>query len=129
MEDISFFIAQIAAVLFLAVGVGYLFNSKHYRRMMTELVKDPASLYSSGPLAIVLGMFIIRYHNIWEADWTVLITLIGWIALIKGVLILAVPDFFVNKTRAALKIKNFEMLVGWICLILGLAFGYFGFLI
>lgn len=129
MEDISVFIAQIAAVLFLSVGIGYLLNAKHYRKMMSDLVKNPASLYTSAMVAIVLGMFIVRYHNFWEADWTVLITLIGWGAIIEGVLILAFPGFFVNKTKAFLKMNNFEMVIGWLSLILGAIFAYFGFFV
>jgi len=34
--------------------------------------------------AIVIGLLNILFHNIWEDDWRLLITLIGWLALFIG---------------------------------------------
>jgi hypothetical protein len=38
----------------------------------------------SGVLMFVAGLAIVRAHNRWCADWTVLVTLSGWLALALG---------------------------------------------
>jgi hypothetical protein len=42
-------------------------------------------VYLSGVLTFVAGLAIIRAHNRWAPDWTVLITLTGWLALLLGI--------------------------------------------
>jgi NADPH:quinone reductase-like Zn-dependent oxidoreductase len=45
----------------------------------------PPVVYLSGVLMFVAGLAIVRVHNQWRTDWTVLVTLSGWFALALGV--------------------------------------------
>jgi len=44
----------------------------------------PPVVYLSGVLMFVAGLAIVRAHNHWAADWTVLVTLSGWFFLGLG---------------------------------------------
>jgi hypothetical protein len=44
----------------------------------------PPVVYLSGTLIFVGGLAIVRAHNHWARDWTVLVTLSGWFALALG---------------------------------------------
>jgi hypothetical protein len=44
----------------------------------------PPVVYLSGVLMFVGGLAIVRAHNFWVRDWTVLITLSGWFFLALG---------------------------------------------
>jgi len=44
----------------------------------------PPVVYLSGVLMFVAGLAIVRAHNHWAKDWTVLITLTGWFFLVLG---------------------------------------------
>ena len=44
----------------------------------------PPVVYLSGVLMFVGGLAIVRAHNHWARDWTVLITLSGWFGLTLG---------------------------------------------
>jgi hypothetical protein len=44
----------------------------------------PPVVYLSGVLMFVGGLAIVRAHNSWARDWTVLVTLSGWFALLLG---------------------------------------------
>src|SRR5262245_2099819 len=46
----------------------------------------PPVVYLSGVLMFVAGLAIVRAHNIWARDWTVLVTLSGWFFLALGLL-------------------------------------------
>jgi len=45
----------------------------------------PPVVYLSGVLMFVGGLAIVRAHNHWVRDWTVLVTLSGWFFLALGV--------------------------------------------
>ena len=44
----------------------------------------PPVVYLSGTLMFVGGLAIVRAHNRWTRDWTVLVTLTGWFFLVLG---------------------------------------------
>ena len=44
----------------------------------------PPVVYLSGVLMFVAGLAVVRAHNAWARDWTVLITLSGWLILVLG---------------------------------------------
>lgn len=41
-------------------------------------------VYLNGLLLFTGGLALIRSHNKWTIEWTILITLIGWLSLILG---------------------------------------------
>ena len=41
-------------------------------------------VYLNGTLLFVAGLAIIRAHNHWTRGWPVLVTLVGWVALLGG---------------------------------------------
>jgi uncharacterized membrane protein HdeD (DUF308 family) len=44
----------------------------------------PPVIYLSGVLMFVAGLAVVREHNVWARNWTVLITLSGWCFLALG---------------------------------------------
>ena len=48
--------------------------------------QTPTGVYLSGALFFVGGLAIVRVHNRWATDWTVLVTLSGWVFLLLGLL-------------------------------------------
>jgi len=120
-------IARSLAVIYLAVAAGAFSRKNYFSDIMSGLSSNMALLYLSGLLATLIGIVIIHAHNAWTADWTVLITIVGWAALIKGVVIVACPDFF--RARLAFwSLPIINRILPWLCLALGALFAYCGFL-
>ena len=46
----------------------------------------PPVVYLSGVLMFVGGLAVVRAHNHWARNWTVLVTLSGWFFLVLGLL-------------------------------------------
>jgi hypothetical protein len=44
----------------------------------------PPVVYLSGTLMFVGGLAVVRMHNRWKRNWTVLVTLSGWFFLVLG---------------------------------------------
>jgi hypothetical protein len=68
-------------------------------------------IYVSGFLTLTVGYLLVTFHNIWVKDWPVIITVIGWIALVKGISLLVLPQVYVRicnalKTRKTLLIAE-----------------------
>ncbi len=94
--------------------------------MVDDMLKNDATIYLGGLFAVTIGYFMVSLHNVWSQDWTVLVTILGWTALVKGVLILAFPKSMMTFTKKVTKLKHLNV-VGFGLLAFGLAFAYWGF--
>jgi hypothetical protein len=87
----SIFLAKLIGPLLVAIGVAMIFNADTLRAMAQEFLKSYALIYLSGLLALTAGLAIVNTHNEWTADWRAAITLIGWLAVIGGVIRIVFP--------------------------------------
>ena len=46
--------------------------------------QNPPDIYLSGIIMFVAGLALVQAHNVWEKNWTALITLAGWFLLLLG---------------------------------------------
>lgn len=125
--EASIFIARIFGLCYLIMGIGLIFNHKAYQRMMDDFCKNAAMVFLSGLFALVVGIVIILLHNIWVANWTVMITIIGWGGFIKGVWMLVFPDSVSKFMQVYQKNKNMMMVHSIIALLFGVVLTFFGF--
>lgn len=124
----SIFLARLIGPLFLLVGLGILFNRSHYRELMRDFLEDSSLYYFSGVLALLTGIAIVQFHNVWELRWPVVITVIGWLSVVKGVVRILLPE---KGAEYAGQILNSDgLLIGGAIVLLGLgaSLGYQGFL-
>ena len=121
------FIAQIIGLLFGIVAVGVLINTAIYRRMVEEFTESPALCYLGGILALFFGLFILNFNNAWTTDWTVIITIIGWLSVVKGVLLIVFPKVYLNFSNWMRMGDAMMRYIGIIYLLLGLFLTFKGF--
>jgi hypothetical protein len=94
MSDAHIF--QLIGLAYVAMGLGGLFSKGSYRRLIEGFVDSPALLFLTGIMTLILGFVLVAYHNVWVMGWTVIITIFGWLALIKGMMILIFPGFYAS---------------------------------
>ena len=70
----SIFLAQLLGPCFLVMGVGLMLNADGYRAMAREFLKSRPLIYLAGLLAIAPGLAVVLVHNVWTADWRVIIS-------------------------------------------------------
>ena len=91
--ELSIVIARIIGIVYLSFGIGLILSNRYYKREVINLYDDASYILFIGILASIIGSLIITYHNIWEWNWRVLVTIYGWLALIEGILVLIFPRF------------------------------------
>ena len=123
--ELSFLVAKIISVIYITSGIAVLIGTLDFNKLVDEFEKSPALTYFSGAFAIIIGMLLVHHHNSWTNNWTIIITIICWLFLIGGVLVVVIP-----KSLSFYK-KYFKIsrLWGLVMILFGLVIGYFGFII
>ncbi len=122
--ELSILVAKILALFYIAYGIGIFSGKVNIGKMMKSLEDSQGLSLVLGMLLLILGALLVNAHNIWVKDWTVLITIIAWAALIKGFLFITAPQALLSLKGIY---KNVKPSWGLGVIALGLLFGYFGF--
>jgi hypothetical protein len=124
----SVFLARLIGPVMLVVGLAVFANQRAFRDMAEEFLASPALLFLSGLLIMPMGLAIVLTHNIWTADWRVLITLFGWLNAIGGAVRLLAPAWVMRTGLVMLRRPYFVPVAAVIWVVLGSLFCLFGFL-
>jgi len=127
MEN-SILIAQVIGPIYLAIGIGLLTNASYYDQVYKEFLKGGALLYFGAVMALIFGSFLVAVHNVWVQSWEVLITIIAWGALIKGVLLAVFPEASL-RTFNSWNMSSWRQVGGVIVIIFGGVFLYYGYIV
>ena len=103
--NISITLAQILGPLFLIVGLGVLMNLGLYQKMIKDYIKSSGLIYLGGFMSLIFGILIVHFHNIWILGWPVLITIFGWLGVLKGMGFIMFPKSMCKLSENAIKGK------------------------
>ncbi|CAM1342744.1 conserved membrane hypothetical protein [Tenacibaculum aestuarii] len=81
------------------------FNPKRVKQIVDNL-KDARFLIILSLFAIIIGLLNVLAHNIWEPNIKLVVTLFGWLALIKGIILFTFP----KQTISLLKQTNLKFI-------------------
>ena len=71
----------------------------------------PPVVYLSGILMFVGGLAVVRAHNNWRPDWTVLVTLSGWFGVVLGLFRMFAAEQY-QRGSASTSTRTFMILEG-----------------
>jgi len=123
--ELSIFLADIIGLSLIIISLSLLLYPRNIKIMFDSQENDK-DMFFTGIISLVLGIYIILVHNVWIRDWQIIITVLGWAILVKGIFRLFLPDSVRNITKKMEKSQWISpLLVGLV--ILGCVLIYFGF--
>jgi hypothetical protein len=123
----SIFLARLIGPVMTLVGISLLMNETAFRKMAMEFLRSPALIFFSGMILMPAGLAIVLSHNVWVLNWPVIITLLGWIAVISGALRVFAPDRALKIGKKAIASKEITTVSAAFWLVIGAVLCYFGF--
>jgi hypothetical protein len=123
----SIFLAKLIGPVALVTAISLFMNTTAYRAMAQEFLRSPALIYLSGLLTMTAGVAILLTHNVWVANWPVLITIFGWLATIGGAARIALPEQVRTIGEAMLRKPMAMNIGGAIWLAIGVLLCFFGY--
>jgi hypothetical protein len=128
MSRQTIFLARLFGLFMIVVALWMLVDEPGLRAIIDALVQDrPATLLLS-LICLGSGLAVVLGHQVWSGGIApVLVTVLGWILLIRGVLLLFLPPNLLGSLANALAGPAWLYPVGIVALGLGLILTYAGF--
>jgi len=113
------YIARFAGRVFIVIGVGILANLSFYSGMVAEAVRSPTLIYIAGILSLTAGLAILGAYRAWTADWRVVVTILGWLCVIGGIIRVVLPRLTASLATTIYSTTTPMAIAGIVALVLG----------
>src|SRR5262245_46227149 len=127
----STIIARLMGPVLLFMGIGAVIGllgkfPEAYIDVLREMNNQSATIIL-GMFALLAGLAIVNAHNLWVPDRRVIITILGWLAVVRGALSLLFPNRMYGIGETILASRSVTMIGAVIVLVLGGILSWMGY--
>ena len=129
MSPSTIFLSRLIGLYCILVALSMITRRQATLESVTAILHNPSMIFIVGIITLAGGLAMVLAHNIWSGGaLAVVVTLVGWIALIKGLFFLFLPSeveagFFLQQ----LHYQELFYFYGAVSLVLGVYLTYGGF--
>lgn len=95
-------LARIFGLFLTLFAIGVLFNREHIRKAVKDIAEHDGLQIPAALFPMLVGCYLIIVHNIWAWNWSLVLTLFGWLIFLAG----AFRCLFVSQWVSMLKKLN-----------------------
>jgi hypothetical protein len=96
MVESAIYIARVMGPFLIILGIWFLFCQDFLTKLRISGEKAQGILYLGGVLNLLIGLLIIVAYNVWEMNIFLVVTLLGWFAVLRGIYMLFMPANFLG---------------------------------
>ncbi|MEY3026526.1 MAG: hypothetical protein RLZZ238_1423 [Planctomycetota bacterium] len=89
----------IVSCALIVVGTSLLTRARFWVAAVQTNATHPLVPFLAGLYSLLAGLVVVLTHNMWVADARVIVTVLGWIALAVGVILLLAPETYAALLR------------------------------
>lgn len=124
----SIYLAKLMGPVIAVAGLGFLVNRPAVIAMAEDFVNSRSMIFMSGIFALIGGLAIVNAHNVWVADWPVIITIFGWLAIVGGIVRMTMPELTRSIASKMMGYTQFLTVEAILLIALGAWLSYVGYL-
>ncbi|HXY11029.1 MAG TPA: hypothetical protein VEI52_24565 [Terriglobales bacterium] len=129
MSSRTLFLSRLVGLYCILVALSMMTRRQLTVETVTALLHNPSLMLTLGIITLTAGLAMALAHNVWSGSaLAVVVTLVGWITLIKSLLFLFLPpEMEAGLFLGQLHYQQLFYLYGTISLVLGVYLTYSGF--
>lgn len=126
--DTTFIAARIIGPLLVVAGVMLITQTHRMMAALSSFMLNEASLMLGGIGALIGGLTLLILHNRYDSITAIIVSVIGWAATAKGVVILLVPTLITTGAEFVSDTPNVMPIAGCVMALLGVWLAYTGYI-
>jgi hypothetical protein len=128
MSPLTTFLSRLIGLFCIIISVSMVAHRHATVETVTALVHNPPLLLIVAVIGLIAGLAIVLGHSIWSGSvLPVIVTLVGWLILIKGLLFLLIPPQAAVALFERLRYDQFFFAYAAVSFVIGVYLTYGGF--
>lgn len=125
--EISKFLSKVIGLYEIIISLAMLIHMNQFAADIQRMMNNGSLMIYIGCVTVIMGLLLVVSHNIWQWQWRVLVTIVSWIVLLKGISILLFPHVLDQITLQFITNSYFAYSVVIVDFLFGILLCYFGF--
>lgn len=107
MNETTLFLSRLIGPIMMVLAVGVMANHNFYKKVYVELEKSPLPILFGGVTMLAVGILIVMNHNFWTSAPEIIVSLVGLVAILKGLFWLLIPSVPMKVAKNVMQSKVF----------------------
>ncbi len=124
--ELTLFLAKVIGLYLIIMGLYLLIRPDQLKKVVADFAANAGLQSFGGIFSLILGLLIVVSHNVWIWNWPVIITIFGYLGILKGICRLFCSEW---DKKMMEKMGKSELFIysGVIWILIGLFLAYQGF--
>jgi hypothetical protein len=96
MNEHGYWLAKLFGPYLTVLGIWMIFYHENLSRTYASIRAMPYLMYVRSSVNILFGLYAISLYNLWDGNLFLLVTLLGWAFLFRGLITLFIPKFAIK---------------------------------
>lgn len=118
--------ARVLGPFFVIVGITTVARSSEMRSLLTGFESSPVWAWVTGAFILMGGLIIVGLHQYWRGAAAIIVSAMGWLLTVRGLLLLAFPKAFMAAADATIGMAAMWSTVSALLAVAGLFLSYVG---
>lgn len=127
-QDETYVAARIIGPLLIATGIAAIAQPERMMAGMADFIENDGLTYLAGFVTLALGLTLVTLHRRWHSITAIIISLIGWIAVVRGLLLLLAPVLIRDAAIYVINNSNLVPIAGCVFALIGVYLSYSGYI-
>lgn len=124
---LTIFLAKVLGVYLLVAGAALLVRRGYFVPVLGAFVEERPLRMIVGFIELLAGLFLVMAHTIWTPFPAAIISVIGILTALEGLMYLILPDEVIEEWITKLNVPAWYIGGGFIAILLGIYLAGFGF--
>ncbi|MBP7074692.1 MAG: hypothetical protein KBA81_04830 [Rhabdochlamydiaceae bacterium] len=126
MQNAAMWLASIFGPFLVILGLWMLLYCDQYTKVLNGIKGSAGLFYMNSVFNLLIGFTVLSQYDLWGWNLLVLVTILGWVMVIRGIMGLFVPQLLIDIMMGK---HGFSKVMGIIPLVWGVFLSYVGFFI
>lgn len=95
-------LARVIGPYFLVVPVTAALRAPQLQAVLSDFEASPVWAWFGGAITLLLGLVVVALHPHWNGAPAVIVSVLGWLMVLRGVLLLAFPAALMSAANAVI---------------------------
>jgi hypothetical protein len=124
MQNAAMWLASIFGPFLVILGLWMLLYCDQYTKVLSGIKGSAGLFYMNSVFNLLIGFTVLSQYDLWGWNLLVLVTLLGWVMVIRGIMGLFVPQLLMDILMGK---HGYAKILGIIPIVWGVFLSYVGF--
>ena len=117
-------VASIFGPILVILGIWNLLYHDNVKKVVDSIKHTPSALYLGAIMNLIVGLTIVRIAPDWLWEWTLLVTIFGWLLIVRAIFVFFLPKVILKMIMTSDVSYKFFGLIGLVWGVLLCWIGY-----